>query len=201
MRTEKTFGIIALIGLFFLLMDFPGGYILLIKSLSGLAFLYFPFGFYFLCDKNIKRQNLILSVLSGWWGLSVVPLGILFKLMHWPGGQNMLFIGVISAPILLIVIFLLKRKAKEELTTYYRNMFIRTSIWVVLAIFFCFTPNTTLWKIQHRNDPELLDVRIKYHEGRSNENHIDFRRRRDSLRFEEWRLQRLEQQQTENEIE
>jgi len=200
MRTEKTFGIIALLGLFWLFMDFPGYGLLLILSMGILVLLYFPFGFYFLCDKEIKQQNLIFSIISGWF-FSTALLGIQFKLLDYPGADFMLFVGVIQVLIILIVAFLLKRKAKKELTTYYRNMLIRTSILTVLAIFFFFIPSTTLWKIQHRNDPELLNARIMFHEGRSDENHINFRRRRDSLRIEEWAQQRAYEQQAENETE
>jgi len=200
MRTEKTLGIIALIGFFFLLMDFPGGSLILIASLGTLGLLYMLFAFYLFCDKKLKRQKLALSIVSGYF-LSAIPLGILFKLLGYPGGYALLLSGTISAPAYLLIAFLLKRKAKEELTIYYRNMLVRTSALTVLVIFFCFIPSTTFWKIQHRNDSELLEVRIKYHEGRSDEHWQDFRRRRDSLRFEEWKLQGIEQQQSENEIE
>jgi hypothetical protein len=74
----------------------------------------------------------------------MIPLGILFKSMNWPGGQICLLIGTISAPIILTISYLLKTKTTEDLATYYKNMVTRTVVWTVLTILFYFLPITTL---------------------------------------------------------
>jgi len=134
MRTiEKLFGAIVLNGLLFLILNFPGGAILLIFSLSVLSFLYFPLGFYILRDKDTKQQNLGLSILSG-LALGQVATGIMFSLLDFPGQEIMLPIGLVAILITLIAVFLLKRKATEELKTYYRNLLIRVAVWSMLAV-------------------------------------------------------------------
>lgn len=143
MRTEKILGIIFLVGLIFKLLHWPVARLILVISLSIIAVLYFLTAFYFFCDKVIKRQNLPFSIVSGLF-LSMIPLGILFKSMNWPGGQIFLLIGTISAPVILIISYLLKTKTTEDLATYYKNMVTRTAVWTVLTILFYFLPITTL---------------------------------------------------------
>ena len=141
MKTEKIFTVIFLGGLVFRAFHWPGGGIISTISLMSIAIIYFPAGFYFFCDKNINRQNLALSIVSGFF-LSIIPIGILFKMMHWPGAQIYLLTGMVSAPIFLIVTYILKNKATEDLTIYFNNMLLRTSVLTILSIVFFLIPNS-----------------------------------------------------------
>lgn len=162
MKTEKTFAIIFLVGLIFKLLHWPGASVILIISLSTIAMLYFPASFYFFCDKVIKRQNLALSIVSGLF-LSFIPLGILFKIMYWPGGQFYLLIGTVTPPIILTILYFLKSRTTDDLTTYYKNMYARTIILTVLTITFYLIPTATLLKIQYWNDQELARLKTLYY--------------------------------------
>jgi len=133
-----------------------------------IATLYFPGAFYFFCDKVIKRQNLALSIISGFF-LSLIPIGILFKIQYWPGGQLYLLIGTITAPVIMAIVLFLKSKAAEDLSIYYKNMFSRTIVLSVLTVLFYLTPTSTLLKIQYRSDPELARLKILYYENPGNE--------------------------------
>jgi len=184
MRTEKALTIVFLIGLSFKLLHWPGAGPLIVISLSTIAMLYFPAAFYFFCDKVIKRQNLALSIVSGLF-LSLIPVGILFKIMYWPGGQVYLLIGIVTAPIILAIIFFLKSKTVDDLKTYYRNMFLRTSILTALTIIFYLTSTSTLLKVQYWDDPELARLKTLHYTNPDNEEykkqHDEYLSKRDSL--------------------
>lgn len=131
MKTEKVFAGIFILAILFKLMHWPGGDVILVLSLSTIAFLYFPFSIYFFSDKSSKNQNLMLSIIAGFF-LSIIPIGLMFKLQYWPGGEFQLLIGTLAALILLVIIFVLKGH-KVHLHMYYKNMWIRTIVLGALA--------------------------------------------------------------------
>ncbi|MDP1727265.1 MAG: hypothetical protein Q8M15_10820 [Bacteroidota bacterium] len=184
MRTEKVLTILFLVGLLFKVLHWIGASQILAISLMTIAMLYFPAAFYFFCDKVIKRQNIALSIVSGLF-LSLIPLGILFKIMYWRGGQVYLLTGLVTAPIILAVIYFLKSKTADELKTYYRNMFLRTSILTALAFLFYLTPTSTLLEIQYFRDPELARLKTLHYTYPDNyeykKQHDDYISKRDSM--------------------
>ena len=184
MRTEKTLTIVFFVGLLFKVLYWSGAEQLLAISLFTIAVLYFPAAFYFFCDKTIKRQNLVLSIVSGLF-LALVPLGVLFKVMYWSGGQTYLSISLVTAPIILAIIYFLKSKTSDDLKTYYQNMFLRTSILTCLTIIFYLTSTSTLLKIQYWNDPELARLKTLHYTDPTNQEykkqHDDYLSRRDTL--------------------
>ena len=127
MRTEKLVALLALAGIILKLLHVPGAAVLVTISLLLLSMLYFPAAFYFFSDKQIKRQNLALSIIAGLC-LSIVPVGILFKVQRWEGAQLYLSGGLATVIILLIVTYLLKAKAAPDLKIYYRNLVARLMI-------------------------------------------------------------------------
>ena len=111
---------------------------ILTVSLSTLAVLYFPLSFYFFSGKTLKDQNLLLSIAAGWF-LSVVPVGVMFKLRHLPGSQLYLLVGLIGAVIFLLITWLLRSK-QEHLLNYYNQMLIRTGVLGALALLLYLIP-------------------------------------------------------------
>jgi hypothetical protein len=184
MKTEKVFAIIFLIGLLFKIMHWPFAGPILVISLGSIGVLYFPLAFYFFSDKEFKRQNLFLSVVLGLF-LSFVPVGILFKVLYWPGAQLYLLVGSVTAPVIAVLTYLSLSKATDELNTYYRNIFLRSAILAALAILFYATPTATLLKIQHRDNPELARLKTLSYENRDNEEYRkqlkDYLAKQDSL--------------------
>ena len=185
MKTEKVFASIFLVGLLFKLMLWPFGGVLIVISLGAIAMIYFPGAFYFFSDKNISRQNIALSVISGLF-LAFVVIGILFKLMYWPFSHLYLLIGTFTTPVLLIITHLLKSKATEELKVYYKNMFLRISVLALLCVTFFLTPTSALLKIQYRHDPELARLKALYFSDNTNMEYKkqldDYVRKQDSLK-------------------
>jgi hypothetical protein len=174
MKTEIGLTLSFIVGLVFKFMHIPGFSILLIISLMGLGILYFPSAIYFFSDKTIKKQNIALSVVSGFF-LSIIPIGILFKIFYWPGGQLYMIVGSIAAPILLVVTYYLKTKASEDLRNYYKNMITRIMVLTFFAILFCVVSTTTLVNIQYRDNPEEARVKSQYFSNPKNgENRLQY---------------------------
>ena len=140
---------------------FPGAGILLILSLGTLAIVYFPAAVYFFADKEIKRQNYALSVVSGLF-LSIVPLGVLFKVMYWEGASSYFLVALGSTNLLLVIVYVMRAKAEENLEPYFRNMLLRTLFWCALSYVFYFTPTASLIQLQHSDDPKLARLKIQH---------------------------------------
>ena len=185
MKTEKIVAVIFLVGLLFKLMLWPFGGVLVVISLGGIGMMYFPGAFYFFSDKNISRQNIALSIISGLF-LAFVVLGILFKLQYWPGSHLYLLIGTYTSPVLLIITYILKSTSTEELKRYYSSMLLRIGVLTLLSLLFFLTPTSTILKIQYRHDPELARLKILHYSDHANmeykKQHDDYIRKRDSLR-------------------
>lgn len=136
MKTEKIFTCITLLGLLLKYLNIPGGNVLFVFSLLVLALLYFPFGFYFLSYKSIKT-NTITSIVYGWL-LSIVFVGVLFRIMHWPGASVMAIGGTISSIPLVIFSYIKYQKHNPEDLNYYKNLLIRSSVLLIISTFFIF---------------------------------------------------------------
>lgn len=134
MKTEKVIAVILVVGLILKFSHIPGGNILTILSLTTLSFLYFPLGFYFLSDKKIENKTAGFSVLSG-LAISILVIGNLFKLMHWPGAMFMIIIGLLSClPISIVSYLKFNKPQNSEHANYYRNIFIRVMVFMILGL-------------------------------------------------------------------
>ncbi|MCU0353050.1 MAG: hypothetical protein MUD08_04810 [Cytophagales bacterium] len=154
MRTEKIIVVLFVLVLVLRVFDIPGTSALLILLLSTLSILYFAGAFYFFRDRHTKKQNMPISVVSGVF-LSIVPIGVVFKLLYWSGAQVYLLVGSFTAAAFAVVCFLARRKASEELSGYYSNMIARTVVLFTVSVLLYFTSTATLIKIQYWRDPEL----------------------------------------------
>lgn len=194
MKTEKTLAFIFIIGIIFKLLHWTGGNIIIVFSLFTIAIMYFPAAFYFFCDKDVKRQNITLSIISGFF-LSVIPVGILFKIQYWQGSQIYLLTGIVATPIILILVYFLRSKATEDLKTYYKNMFARTIILTILTITFYLLPTATLLKIQYWDDQELARLKFLYYTYPGNE---EYKKQHDEYLFKQDSIKLLNSYQEHN---
>ena len=136
MKTEKTLLIIVVLASLLKMLHIPGGSVLLVLSLLGLALCYFPLGFYFLSDKSYK-ENTLTSVLFVWL-LSVCFIGIMFRIMHWPGAMIMNIVGTMSALQLSIFAYLKHKSSNQENRVYFRNLLIRSIILFIVSLVMSF---------------------------------------------------------------
>ena len=184
MKTEKILTSIFILALLAHFFNIPGHSMLLILTVVVLTTLYFPLAFYFYSDKTLRQQNIALSVLGG-IVLAIIPIGILFKLLTWPGYQVQLGTAIILTPILLVVTLLLYKKSNAELKSYYKNFLTRITFWLLMCIVFYFISVVTLIKIEYRNEPELMTLKIQSFENPENADYYDaidnYYRQQDSI--------------------
>lgn len=160
MKTEKILFTIFIIGLIFKFNLWPGGAIMTILGLLGIATCYFPLGFYFINHKSVFKKKLGLSILYGWL-LSISLIGVLFKIMLWPGSYVMLLVGGISIIPLLIGAIAMNIKSDEEAKIFNRNLLIRTSTIAFLTLVFFIVSSERILKFQYRSDPKLYELYLE----------------------------------------
>ncbi len=140
---EIIFAILSIIGLVLAQLHIPGGIAISTFSVLLLAFTHYLLGFAlfngvnfknifkrnFYNENDIKTGKIIAAVLAG-WTFSVIEIGVLFKILHWPGGQVMLIVGLIST-IFTGAFLLFQTKYRKNI---FRNNIIRISILLVADI-------------------------------------------------------------------
>jgi len=139
-------------------------------SLLSCVYLYFGFallnsvGFRAMFKKasydNVSAGRIIGAIGVGFF-LSIIVIGILFKLMIWSGSHEMLTIGTTGLVITLLaagVVFLIKRK---NLDLFYQGIFVRGAFAILFAVIVFLTPGRSLIRIYHRDNPVYAELMIK----------------------------------------
>lgn len=168
MKTEKILSVVFIIALIFKILHWPGGSMLLILSLMGLCFCYFPLGFVFFKTKGMKSEKVGVSIVFGWL-LTVSIIGILFKLMYWPGAAFMLIVGTMTSFFLSIVAYVLLNKSEENFKNYHKNLLIRTVVLGVMSFLLLITPTASIIRVINSDDPILAELFIKQIENPEDE--------------------------------
>lgn len=163
-------------------------------SMLILACIYYPLGFLFFNQirlrnvfkkkayENITTGNIVVGVLVG-IALSIICIGILFKLLILPGAGEMLMIGVVSTVFLSVVVATIK-----SLNT--KFILIRMLSLALLGGGLFFTSELSMVKLQYRNHPAYIDAYVKYKEDPRNEilrNKLDFEDHRVWMSEEEFK--------------
>ena len=164
MRTEKALAIVILIGFIFQILHWKGANMILMLALVVLWLMYLGFAFYFFSDKTVKNQKLPLSIIAGFL-LSTLPIGILFRLLHWKGADFMLNTGIFCGCLVLAYVFITKNK---NLGVYYNNLLIRAGILTSISLLLYFTPLSALIKVQNLQDPEMARLKIQAYQHPDN---------------------------------
>lgn len=109
-RARMVFLFIALAGGVFKLLHYPGANFMLIIGLSSLSLYHILRAF----DTPIlERQAIMLHYVRN-ISKAVLLIGILFKMMHWPGSANMLFAGLGSLALSALVEVMSSKKEDEN---------------------------------------------------------------------------------------
>lgn len=115
-------------GLALRLLEMPLADILLMAGLLTLGFLYLLSGIILRNDAwihwypvtvetDITPLARIIGLVSG-LGMSVASVGILFRLLHWPGWQQQLMVGMVTSAVALIGVFFVVRQQETKLYQY-----------------------------------------------------------------------------------
>lgn len=119
----------------------PGGNILTILSLSAALFFYF-IGSYFLFDPKVpivvndmtfykpKAVRVAMALLTGYL-MACAIIGLLFRIMHWPGAAAMLLIGLLGLVPMLVIAAVMYSKSRDD---FFRKLLFRVGGLTVLSV-------------------------------------------------------------------
>ncbi len=174
---EIIIGIIAVILIIMNLLTIPGGSVGVVLLFSFLSFFYYILSFallngirlrnIFKADsyKGIRSIQIILSILTG-FALSIMLLGILFKIEFYPGEKIMMLYGLIFVGVITIISIILHIINKADT---YRRILIRTAIIGGVGLFFFILPSNTIIDIKYKEYPELAEAFKKHRENPGDE--------------------------------
>ncbi len=135
-KSELLFGLLALLALALRFFALNGGAQLMIIALTALAILYFYFGFALLNHipfrkifrkesyRSVSGMRIVGAIAAG-TALSQVVIGILFKLLHWPGANDMLLIGLMSLALVSAVAII---RYLGSRAAFYPSLFLRLAL-------------------------------------------------------------------------
>ncbi len=150
---EKILIIIFCIGLLLKIGGIPGGSVLCILMAMIASLFYMLFGAFLLNDVKFRQifdkdayteidtGKLIIGATTGFIGLSVLTLGILFKIQSYPGAQIMLIVGIGGGFITLIPTLITKKKWA----------IVRLVAYLIVALIIFFIPKSEFDKVKTPN--------------------------------------------------
>jgi hypothetical protein len=169
-KTELITGIIAIIGIILNFMFVVGGVALTVVSLSFLSCIYFYFGFALFNNIGFRKMfkkvsydgktaiRMIGAVATG-FVLSMLIIGIMFKINMWIGSQAMLTTSVL--PLIIITIIAIVKYIITK-ASYYKAILIRLAIYGSLGIAFLFITNENIVAFKYRNHPAYIEAFKNY---------------------------------------
>ncbi len=163
---EKVAVLSVMLGLLLRILLIPIGSDVIFYGLLAVTFLYFYFGFVLLNEVRIKDvfKKSTYAKIPSWHmvggiacglALSMVSVGVLFKLRGWFGAETNLIPGLISL-IVITVISIVKRKGNHP--EFYGRVLSRTIVAIVFCILFLLIPRYTFLKIFYRDKPGVIEA-------------------------------------------
>jgi hypothetical protein len=167
---EKSLAVAIAIALLMKFSLISGGEILTLWAMLTLSCLYYPLGFLFFNQirlrhifkkdayQNVTAARIILAVVTG-IGLSTMIVGSLFKLLTFPGADNMLLMGLVvtgAVSTLSIILSTIRKHAISKFTLW------RVGVIGVVGIFLLSTSELSIIKLQYRNHPGYIEAYKNY---------------------------------------
>ncbi len=173
-KTELILLISIMLGFVLKSFEVPGGLALMIFSFCILSIMYFYFGFAFFNGIRMRNifsaqsyagltTNKIVGAIAVGLSLSATIIGIMFKVMHWPGALVIIYIGM--APLIVIAI-ISAVKYSIYASDYYARILNRCVIVVAGAILLITIKATQNPEIEsHENAPKRIYDSIPNYAG------------------------------------
>ncbi len=165
-KLEAILCVLILTGLILKFALIPGAGTITTFSLLLLGTFYYLFGFalfnkigfrqIFKRDsyKDTNALRIIGAVLTG-WAVSIIFIGVLFTVQHYPGAAFFLYCGLVCIILIFIVALIRYLKSKEE---YYIRIFKYLAVSAVIGLLFLFVPESSVIELQYRNHPEYIEA-------------------------------------------
>ncbi len=179
-KLEIALTAIAFIGIMLVLFRIPGGAFLLILSFGVISMFYCYLGFAIYNGIGFRRMfkkesyseistgRIVGAILLG-VATSITTVGILFRMMSWPGTVVFLNLGVFGLLIALIVALVKLLTTKSD---YYKSVIIRIAPWFLLGLI-CIFYYRELKRFKYRNFPAYVKVYEKYKEHPNDKRLLD----------------------------
>jgi len=111
-KSMKVIGVVAMslmaFGALFKIMHWPGASIILTLSFFFTTLVFFPSLLLIMFKEANNKKHAILYLVSFIGGVSFM-VGVLFRIMHWPGAQILIFIGISMLAYLLLPMILISK--------------------------------------------------------------------------------------------
>lgn len=148
----------AILGIGLKLLNISGGSIAFVISITSLATIFWPFAIFFVWHNEFKQQQILLSLGYGLTA-SILLVGILFTIQLWPNNMPMLLVGIILSLILTIVFAILRSSNNTYLNPYYKSMFKRSIIILIVGVAVYIVP---VHKIHNAPDQDTEHTGVLY---------------------------------------
>jgi len=148
---------IALLGLLFKFLHWPGGSMMLIMSLGTLSMYYFMLVQRMPGSTETEETDVVTALLVKIIGfaLSIAAIGIMFKMQSYPGASLILYVGVGSLALLGILTMLKYNKTRSP---YLWRMFIRIVAFGSVAALLVAFPRETWLEMRHADHPAYVQA-------------------------------------------
>tara|TARA_Y100000768_G_C23813262_1_gene602841 strand:+ start:162 stop:800 length:639 start_codon:yes stop_codon:yes gene_type:complete len=176
-KVELILGAISLISFILYFFFIQGSQITFLLSMLFLACLYFYLSFFFLNNlrlkdliqkdafKGLSSMRIVGTILMG-IALSIIVIGIIFKLQGWPGAMAYFVIGLSGVLIALVVGGVRYVQTKNS---YYLPIFKRIALWGVLGGVFLFIPHTYWIELKYSDYPAYVEAYKAAYQDHGNE--------------------------------
>lgn len=170
-KLEIILGFFSLAAIVLTVLSVTGGNLLTIFVLSSLSLAYMIFGFAIITGfglrnafkketyENIRIWRVVGSVALG-WGLGSIVIGILFKVMLWPGADQMLanglFSGIIALPVLVV-------KFLQTKAAFYKINLIRLLVIAGIGAIWYFISTEAYLEFKFGDYPEYVEAYKAHH--------------------------------------
>ncbi|MBI2268957.1 MAG: hypothetical protein HYU69_01215 [Bacteroidetes bacterium] len=124
------------IGSMFKLMHWPGAGILLTFGMSLLSMIFLPFFFGQRIYENRSGLNIFVNIF-GFLSISSLFTGVLFKVMHWPGGGLMIVMGssLLVFPTLILYTIQQYQEYDRKFSEFWRMVFLTLFVSVFFFVY------------------------------------------------------------------
>lgn len=124
--------------------ELKAGSFMLIISMSILAMIYLYKSFETHEEINHPNEEFVQKLMG--MGMTTAVIGILFKLLNWPGNQIMLIVGTFTMPFVVVLAINTILKYKEKAVHTYKSL-IRPILIMIIGVVLIFIP----WHILRKN--------------------------------------------------
>ncbi|WP_103071439.1 hypothetical protein [Aquimarina sediminis] len=156
----------AVLGILFFVLNYPFGAIITIISLLTLSCIYFYFGFALFNRVQFldifKKSSFtgistvsILGAIGAGVALSIVLVGILFKIFRWPFASQNLLIGGIMISVISIFSFVRFLKNGKRV---YKEILVRSLLFGSICGVLLFQPNYLFIELKYSDYPDYIEA-------------------------------------------